>query len=268
MLSTVDEHSTQTSSDSSSRVRFSTPFCSGPDISMPTFKPHPSIDDGSRGRVRRAKCLFGRMVPVRTQEIRSEELEVIEEECFVADLEMDSKSEMNTPTQCSCGHITKPTVPGSENVSVSLEKTPFPPYLMVCSGESILVKGSTSQLIMQFLGENIPIAKIPRKLSKKLPTERYSTGEVQSVIRTCALRGLDGESPLATENWENEAIEGWWLKEDSYCEALRREQPVNEEVCGYKCEDGWWTGRERANHRDWDRWPCRSIGPENWRRQR
>ncbi|KIW68059.1 hypothetical protein PV04_04029 [Phialophora macrospora] len=142
------------------------------------------------------------------------------------------------------------------------------PYLRISGREPILVKGSTSKLVMQLLEHHIPIPKIAQKLVKQTGTERYTAVEVQSIINTCSLLGLESDSPSATESWENESIEGWWLKEDSYCENLRREQPVNEDECGYDCDNGWWRGRQSAKHRDWDRWACCSIGPEDWRRER
>ncbi|KAJ9604553.1 hypothetical protein H2200_010666 [Cladophialophora chaetospira] len=239
---------------------------------MPIFKPIHSNDDGLRGRLRTTKCLFSKSAPARTYMTSYEEpnkrLEAFEKEWFAGNLSMDSIYEMGTTVRCSCGTRTNLAALQPRRAPTELKSTSYPPYLLVGDGEAILVKGSTSQLIMRLLEDGIPVAKIARKLAKKLPTERYSTGEVQSIIRTCALLGLNGQSPFATASWENEAIEGWWLKEDSYCEALRREQPVNEEVCGYNCEDGWWTGKQCAKHRDWERWPCRSIGPENWRRER
>ncbi|EXJ61024.1 hypothetical protein A1O7_05177 [Cladophialophora yegresii CBS 114405] len=180
---------------------------------------------------------------------------------------LGGKNEGNDVGVCCCGYKIE-NEGDTRQASISIRIDSYPPYLGTFAREPILVKGSTSRRIMQLLELDVPIPKIAQKLAKRNSAERYTTIEVQSVIHTCSLLGLKGDSPYATESWENESIEGWWLKEDSYCESLLREQPITEKDCGYDCDDGWWKGRQCAGHRDWNRWACCSIGPEERRRER
>ncbi len=191
---------------------------------------------------------------------------VFEEEWFAGDLDIHIQKEVNKVPRCSCRQTSKLSDQCSGRDPVIMKTNTYPPYLEISDSEVILVKGSTSRLVMRLLENDIPITRIARQLTKQHRTERYSIGEVRSIIRTCSLLGLNGASPSATESWENETIEGWWLKEESFCEILRRGQPVNEQVCGYDCDSGWWNNRQGARCRDWERWPCRSIGPEERRR--
>jgi hypothetical protein len=195
-------------------------------------------------------------------------LQIFEETSSAGNLNIDANKQGIEAAVCSCGYKFEIGGVDPGRTPVSMKVGSYPPYLRIPGREPILVKGSTSRLIMQLLEHDIPIPKIAAKLAKQAPTERYTSIEVRSIIHTCSVLGLEGDSPSATESWENEAIEGWWLKEDSYCENLRREQPVNEKECGYDCDNGWWKARQNAKHRDWERWACCSIGPEHWRRER
>lgn len=143
----------------------------------------------------------------------------------------------------------------------------YPSYLKVPTRQILLVKGSTCQLVMKLVEEGVSFVNISRKLARKTRTEYYSADEIEQVVQTCKALLLNGSSPLATVGWENEPIEGWWFMEDGYCEALRRQMPVSEEICGYACNDGWWKDRQKAECRDWARFGERSIGPESRRRR-
>ncbi|KAK5462670.1 hypothetical protein LTS15_002382 [Exophiala xenobiotica] len=143
----------------------------------------------------------------------------------------------------------------------------YPPYLEPTKPSGVMIKGSTCKLVMQMHEEeDLSASKMSRKVARKTKTDYYSAAEIAEMIQTCASLGLDGCSPLATEYWENEPIEGWWLKEESYCEDLRRQLPVSEDICGYDCNNGWWRDKQKQEYRDWDRFGDRSIGPESQRR--
>lgn len=150
---------------------------------------------------------------------------------------------------------------------VDMRPNAYPPYLRTSFPPWLLVKGSTCKLIMQLHESALRGRKLARSLARKAKTENYSPAEIDLIIQTCMSLGLSGSSPLATEDWENEPIEGWWFKEDSYCEALRRQIPVSEEVAGYECNDGWWRDKQNKGFRDWDRWAESSIGPESRRKR-
>ncbi|KAL6251568.1 hypothetical protein RBB50_001777 [Rhinocladiella similis] len=143
----------------------------------------------------------------------------------------------------------------------------YPSYLKIPNRQQLLVKGSTCQLIMKLVDEGVSSAEISRKIARKTKTEYYSAGEIEQLVQTCNELLLNGSSPLATADWENEPIEGWWFMEEGHCEALRRQMPVSEEVCGYDCNNGWWKHRQKQEFRDWDRFGDRSIGPESKRRR-
>ena len=143
----------------------------------------------------------------------------------------------------------------------------YPPYLELTKPSGLMIKGSTCKLVMQLHEEDLSASKISRKVARKTKTDYHSANEVGELIQTCTSLGLDGSSPLATEYWENEPIEGWWLKEESYCEDLRRQLPVSEDICGYDCNNGWWKNKQKQEYRDWDRFGDRSIGPESQRRR-
>ncbi|KAJ9504359.1 hypothetical protein H2202_000415 [Exophiala xenobiotica] len=144
----------------------------------------------------------------------------------------------------------------------------YPSYLELTKPAGVMIKGSTCKLVMQMHEEeDLSASRISRKVARKTKTDYYSAAEIEEMIQTCASLGLDGCSPLATEYWENEPIEGWWLKEESYCEDLRRQLPVSEEICGYDCNDGWWRDKQKQEDRDWYRFGDRSIGPESQRRR-
>ncbi|KAI1615363.1 hypothetical protein EDD36DRAFT_462879 [Exophiala viscosa] len=160
--------------------------------------------------------------------------------------------------------------------SVDIKMDAYPPYLVTSSPPGLLVKGSTCKLIMQLHEATVRTKKIPKhhethaadlakSLSRKAKTERYTPAEINLIIQTCKALRLDGLSPLATEAWENEPIEGWWYKEDSYCGSLSRQTPVSEEVAGYDCNDGWWRDKQNEKYRDWERWGESSIGPKHRR---
>ncbi|KAL2423698.1 hypothetical protein ABEF95_005771 [Exophiala dermatitidis] len=133
----------------------------------------------------------------------------------------------------------------------------FPPYLAV---KRMLVKGSTCRAIMQLHDRGLRASTIAREIKATAFIEKYTPEEVRAIIHCCSDLGLAGQTPLATESWENESIEGWWFEEESYCEALRRQEPVDEDICGYDCNDGWWKDRQDEENRDWDRFGYPSIG--------
>ncbi|KIW13586.1 hypothetical protein PV08_08775 [Exophiala spinifera] len=142
----------------------------------------------------------------------------------------------------------------------------YPSYLRIHNEQELLVKGSTCQLVMTLVEEGASSAEISRKIGRKTRTEYYSAREIAQLVQTCEALQLNGSSPLATADWENEPIEGWWFMEEAYCKALRRQKPVSEEICGYACNEGWWKDRQKQEHRDWVRFGDRSIGPEKKRR--
>jgi hypothetical protein len=141
----------------------------------------------------------------------------------------------------------------------------YPLYLKVggignLHGEG-LVKGSLCQAIMKLYEQGLSAGRTSRGIGSK-DTGWYSFSDIENIIKACKEDGLHGKTPLATQGWENEPIEGWWLKEEGYCESLRRQLPVSKEVCGYDCDNGFWTKMESQNNRDWDRWGEREIGPQ------
>lgn len=138
----------------------------------------------------------------------------------------------------------------------------YPPYIRVSDQHSNtpnLVKGSVCRYILVLHSKNLKPAQIAEKLGRSEVLGQYSSDETQAIIRICELSGLDSNSPLATESWETAFIEGWW--EESYCEGLRRCQPVGPEITGYDCNQGWWVNRQNAANRNWVRWSGRHIGP-------
>ena len=177
----------------------------------------------------------------------------------IPDIEEDRE---DSDAKCPCGRTIEPERSEQRLIPVSMKMKSFPPYLKIPSIDDILVKGSTCQTTMQLYENDMPITNIAWSLSRRSPAERYSRVEIESIIRTCASLGLCGESQFATDGWENEPIEGWWFKEDSYCEALRREQPIGRDVCGYDCDDGWWKKKQSGQGRDWNRWVRFLGGPK------
>ena len=237
---------------------------------MPAFKPISDEDGFIRGRNRITKCLF--QLPSPTERHASlvagidKEFQVFKKEWFAGNLEIDVDDEGDNRAACSCGQTIKFDNSISEALPISMKINSFPPYLCISDGEATLVKGATGRRIMQFHEGDVLTSKIAPRLAKQRPTEKYSSFEVLSIIRTYSSYGLTGETPLATESWEREPIEGWWLKEDSFCETSRREEPVGEDVTGYDSDLGWWRNKQSAKRRDWSRWGLRSVGPECWRR--
>ncbi|EXJ91495.1 hypothetical protein A1O3_00043 [Capronia epimyces CBS 606.96] len=175
----------------------------------------------------------------------------------------------NKEDKCWCG----PALDidgGSLNFNPSDERIhAYPPYLNVRgpARSRILIKGSTCQCVMQLHAQGLQASRIAARIADKMYAEVYTPAEVCAVIRSCTMLGLTGQSPLANESWENESIEGWWFKEESYCEALRRQIPVDKAICGYDCDDGWWKNRQHERNRDWVRFGDRSIGSESQRRR-
>lgn len=167
---------------------------------------------------------------------------------------------VNERTESASGCDPVSTNPNSDSIS-------YPPYLRVSRCGDILVKGSTSRLVMRMHEQHASPPKIAKTLVKLYPTERYNAGEIQSIIHTCSALELEGYSPAVADAWDNEPIEGWWMKEDGYCERLARAEPIDEDDSGYDCTNGWWKHRESAKERDWSIWGPREIGPEAWRRE-
>ena len=237
---------------------------------MPVFRPAASEDDFLRGRTRTTKCLFSKALTTKNQgeliEEFNKEPQTLKKEWFTGHLDIEEQNEADDTMKCSCGQKNKLTNRSAGTTSIGTKLSSYPAYLIIRGTEAILVKGTTGQLVMQLYEEDVVISKIARKLAKQQAGERYSTDEVRTIIRTCSLHGLTGQTPVAAKSWENEPIEGWWLKDDSHCEVLRREQPVGKGVTGYDSEAGWWRYKQCAKHRDWSRWGYRSIGPEDWRR--
>lgn len=159
------------------------------------------------------------------------------------------------------------TAAETQDKHVDIGLKAYPPYLRTSSPPWLLVKGSTCKLIMQLHESALRARKLARSLARQAKTETYSPAEIDLIIQTCTSLGLTGSSPLATEDWENEPIEGWWFKEDCHCEALRRQVPVSEDVAGYDCNNGWWRDKQNEEYRDWERWAESSIGPESRRRR-
>lgn len=126
----------------------------------------------------------------------------------------------------------------------------YPPYVQAGLGSiKALSKGTMCQRIMQLYAEDLSWTEIAEKLGTSKVDGGLGAGEVESIIRACETLGLDGESPLEAEDWENAAIEGWW--ERSYCEELERNEPIGPDVAGYDCDQGWWADMQDAKNRDW-----------------
>lgn len=142
----------------------------------------------------------------------------------------------------------------------------YPPYLKVNGPGRMLVKGSTCQFIMQLHEQGLEPSNIAGRIANTVGGV-YKSAEIDDIIRFCAMSDLTGQTPLAAESWENEPIEGWWYNEESYCEALRRQVPVGQDICGYDCDDGWWKDRQHEGNRDWVRFGDKSIGSESQRRR-
>ena len=171
---------------------------------MSPGKPIHTDGECFRGRSRDPKCLFGKSSLVSSGDTMMEEphneSKVFNEEWFNGNLEIGSENESNDAIRCSCGQRIRPGDVSSGSVPVSIKMSSYPPYLTIPASEAILVKGSTSQLIMQLLANDVPPPKIARMLAKQNPTERYSTGEAQAIMFTCSRLGLDGRSPSATRS--------------------------------------------------------------------
>jgi predicted nucleic acid-binding Zn ribbon protein len=175
----------------------------------------------------------------------------------------DEDQDDNTQT-CPCKGPSKTAV--SDPVDVKLSA--YPPYLKAAGSLALgmMVKGSTCQYVMQLHEEGCSARKIAWKIARRVRTEMYSPDDIQAIIQSCVSSGLDGRSPLATAGWEREPIEGWWIKEESHCEALRKTIPVSEDVCGYACNEGWWKERQSEQNRDWEQFGERSIGSPSRKR--
>jgi hypothetical protein len=236
---------------------------------MSAFYADPGGEEWCRGRQAMTKCLFAKPLPMKKQDILTdrcaEEHQILKKEWFSRNIDLEDDEGQKAAT-CACGYTVDVEGNSSQSTVTPMLLEFYPPYLKVSGGQSILVKGTTSRLVMQLFEGDVLSFKIPSRLAKLRPTEKYSAAEVRSIIRTCSMYGLTGRTLFATESWENASIEGWWLKENGYCETFRREQPVGEDITGYDSENGWWKDRQCAKHRDWSRWGYRSIGPECWRR--
>ncbi|EXJ69654.1 uncharacterized protein A1O5_06725 [Cladophialophora psammophila CBS 110553] len=221
-----------------------------------------------RGRTQIPKCLAGQPLSREQGGKAKAELDVtryiFDEEWFAGNLDVE-KDKGDNRTKCLCGEKIKRQQSRYTLRSEDMKMDAYPPYLKVSGAETILVKGSTSQFIMQLHEGALSADNIAHMLATQFQTENYSPAEVESIIQRCTRLGLNSRSPSAAQSWENEPIEGWWYKEDGYCEVLRRQRPVGQDICGYDCEDGWWRDRQSEEHRDWERWGCREIGQERWR---
>jgi hypothetical protein len=234
---------------------------------MDLCRPNPQYDDFARGRKRTPKCLFRDRRPVIKTTIGSGRGHIEVHVLGVKSLDDILEEEEDSLMSCSCKRSVKLDAKPIIVPNVSTESPAYPPYLRLIAREAILVKGTTCRFVMRALEDNVTLLGITTLLAKQLPSERYTSHELRSIVQTCLRYGLHGESPYATASWENEPIEGWWIKENSYCETLRREQPIGEDVCGYKCDGGWWKGRQSGSNRAWSIWGYRSVGPRVRRKE-
>ncbi|KEF54889.1 uncharacterized protein A1O9_09332 [Exophiala aquamarina CBS 119918] len=122
---------------------------------------------------------------------------------------------------------------------------------------SLLVKGSICRNIMLLHSQSLTPTQISKKRGTSEVLGQYSVAEVKEIIDICELLGLDGKAPLGSEleDWENSSIEGWW--EESYCEGLRRREPIGREIAGYD-----WIGLNGQRQRlvlKADAWICASA---------
>lgn len=156
---------------------------------------------------------------------------------------------------------------GGQEVEETLERPDhYLPYVPVADQHpypSLLVKGSICRYIMLLHSKSLTSIQISKKLGSSEVLGQYSVREVEEIIEVCEFLGLDGKAPLGTEleDWENASIEGWW--EESYCEELRRCEPIGPEIAGYDCDQGWWMNKQDAANRDWDRWREVEIGSQS-----
>jgi len=144
---------------------------------------------------------------------------------------------------------TAPKIPTSKDLRPACGYAEYPSYLQVpdihVSPYTELVKGTTCKLIMTFFSEGHSIRYIAELVRSQLRRDGveerpYDTDDVKIIVQACKRLGFGSQTPLACD-FESDAIEGWWLKEDSYCEQLRRQEPISKDVCG---TDGWWSKRE------------------------
>lgn len=227
----------------------------------------PERNEYLRGRSLGPKCRSSTTMP--TAQTRSTQEDIagsetrLKDEWFAGALDSEELDNTSNNT-CTCGKSIVKEV-GLPSDSPNIKLSAYPPSVIVSGIDAMLVKGSTCQSVMQLHEQKIPATSIARKVTQNPSIDCYSPLEVEALIKTCTSLGLNGSSSMATKSWENELIEGWWFKEESCCEGLRRQAPVSKEICGYDCDDGWWKKRQHEHHRDWDRWGDRSIGDPSQR---
>jgi hypothetical protein len=219
---------------------------------MPAFKSISEEVECLRGRSTHIKCHFSSGANHASHKSKlNNGSRVFMEEWFsgLANIEEeDGKHQI-----CACGYVSD-TDTKDASALFNNGSGVIPTYLHIPMN-GLLVKGSTCQIIMACAQDQLPPSRIGRRIAKVQPNDRYSTIEIRGILETCKVLELNSKSPLFTQDWENESIEGWWLKEEGYCATIERVKPIDETICGYACNNGWWKNRKSdAAARDWDRW--------------
>lgn len=165
-----------------------------------------------------------------------DEAPIFKPEWFSGDPDVETETETETETK--------------DAIKPPQKMTSYPSYVQAGLGSiKALFKGSICRRIMQLYAEDLSLIEIAKELGTSKADGGLRAADVEAIITACETLGLDGESPLEAEDWENAAIEGWW--ERSYCEELERNEPIGPDVAGYDCDQGWWAGKQDAKNRDW-----------------
>ncbi|EXJ93362.1 hypothetical protein A1O1_01754 [Capronia coronata CBS 617.96] len=221
-----------------------------------------------RGRSARPQCGANRKPQREEKQKDGPREQVFKPEWFAGnpDIEDEEDNGDKTRNTCLCEGETDVRTTGINLYQPVEGRRAYPSYLRIYGPGRMLVKGSTCRYIMELHEQGLQPSRIASKILDMSYAEVYTAAEIRAVIHSCTTLDLNGHSPLATESWEQEPIEGWWFKEESYCEALRRQLPVDKDVCGYDCDEGWWKDRQHEDNRDWVRFGERSIGSHSQRR--
>jgi hypothetical protein len=165
----------------------------------------------------------------------------------------DSEEEDGKHQICACGYVSNSDIKDGPTLCNKISGG-FPTYLHI-PANGLLVKGSTCRIIMECANEQLSLSRIFRRIAKTQPNDRYSTIEIRAILETCKTLELDATSASIAHTWQDEPIEGWWLKEKGYCATVEPIKPIDEMICGYACNNGWWRDRKLdAAARDWERW--------------
>ena len=123
----------------------------------------------------------------------------------------------------------------------------YPPYISVPgirlsharhTNQVRMVEGATCRLILQLLAEGKSWTAVIDHLHRTCldPDQRLALkcGDILAIATACRALGLTAHTSLESEDWNLEAMEKWWIKEDR----KRYDSPVREDICG---TIGWWT---------------------------